>query len=306
MRRVGHISLDGQKTIGDLVQGYGDSGVLGAGTISKAVSIYREMLDAKATIFLGISGPMIPAGLRSVITDMIEEGYVDVIVTSGANIVHDMIESFGGSHIIGSFNVDDNELREKGIGRIGNVYTKISDFETFEKRVQDILSTIDEDRRSNLSIKELLWEIGKNIDDSESFLRTAYKKGVPVFSPGLIDSMLGLQLWFYSQENKIVLNVIKDMSELSDIVFASEKTGALILGGGVPKHYIMGANLLREGLDFAIQITLDRDDAGSLSGAKLEEGRSWSKTQEESKLVTVIGDCVVMLPMIFAALKEET
>ncbi len=305
MRQVDQISLKRQMTVSDIVKEYGDSGVLGAGAVSEAVSIYKEMLQDNTTIFLGISGPMVPAGLRAIITDMIEGGYVDAVVTSGANVVHDMIEAFGGSHYMGSFNVDDKQLRKEGIGRIGNVYTKIPDFETFEKRVQDILASIDMDRRGDLSIKELLWEIGKNLDDQGSFLRTAYKKGVPVFSPGLIDSMLGLQIWFFSQDNKIVLNVVKDMGELADMVFDAEKTGALFLGGGVPKHYIMGANLLREGLDYAIQITLDRREAGSLSGARLEEGRSWGKAQEKSRVVTVVGDCTVMLPIIFSALRGE-
>ncbi|MFQ5887842.1 MAG: deoxyhypusine synthase [Candidatus Hydrothermarchaeales archaeon] len=305
MKRVGHISLKRHMTIGDIIGEYGDAGVLGAGTLSKAVSIYKEMLQEKATIFLGISGPMVPAGLRTVITDMIKESYTDVVVTSGANVVHDMIEAFGGSHYLGSFNVDDRELRGEGIGRIGNVYTKTSDFETFEKRVQKILEEIDVGRRGNLSIKELLGEIGRNLDDNGSFLRAAYEKEVPVFSPGIIDSMLGLQLWFFSQEHKIVLNAVKDMGELADIVFNAEKTGAMFLGGGVPKHYIMGANLLREGLDYAIQITLDREEAGSLSGARLEEGRSWGKAQEKSRVVTVVGDCTVLLPMILSALREE-
>ncbi|MFQ5975683.1 MAG: deoxyhypusine synthase [Candidatus Hydrothermarchaeales archaeon] len=305
MKKVGQISLKEKMTISDIVGEFGDAGVLGAGTLSKAVSIYKEMLQEKATIFLGVSGPMVPAGLREVITDMIKDGYVDVVVTSGANVVHDMIEAFGGSHYVGRFNVDDTELRKKGIGRIGNVYTEASDFEIFEKRVQNILEEIDVDRKGNLSIKELLEEIGKNLDDDGSFLKAAYEKGVPVFSPGIIDSMLGLQLWFFSQENKIVLNAVKDMSELADIVFNAKKTGAMFLGGGVPKHYIMGANLLREGLDYAIQITLDRGEAGSLSGARLEEGRSWGKAQEKSRVITVVGDCTVLLPIIFSAIKEE-
>ncbi|MFQ6135871.1 MAG: deoxyhypusine synthase [Candidatus Hydrothermarchaeales archaeon] len=305
MKRVGQMALREGMTVAEIVEEYEKAGALGAGTIAKAMKIYRKMLRDEATIFLGISGPMVPSGLRGVITDMIEEGYVNVIVTSGANIVHDMIEAFEGSHYVGSFHVDDAELRRGGMGRIGNIYTKMSDFEAFEKRVQEILAAIDKDKRENLSIRELVWEIGKRIDDRGSFLRAAYENEVSIFSPGIVDSMLGLQLWFFSQENEIVLNALKDMSELADIIFNAKKTGAVFLGGGLPKHYIMGANLLREGIDYGIQITLDREEAGSLSGAKLEEGRSWGKAQAESEVVTIIGDCTVIFPILISALKEE-
>jgi deoxyhypusine synthase len=230
--------------------------------------------------------------------------YVHAIVTSGANVVHDLIEAFKGSHYIGEFYADDRELRRREIGRIGNVYARMKDFEVFEDKVQGILSEINEKKRKNLSVKELLWEMGARIG-GDSLLGTAYNLKIPIFSPALVDSMLGLQLYFFSQRNNIVLNSVKDMHDLVEMVFDAKKTGAIFLGGGVPKHYILGANLLRNGIDYGIQITMDREEAGSLSGAKLEEGISWGKAKVRGKLVSLVGDVTVLFPLLVASVKER-
>ncbi len=305
MRRVKQIKLEKGMSVNSLVRSYEDAGVLGAGDLGKAASIYEEMLNKKAKVFLGLAGPLVPSGLRRVITDMIKCGYVHVIVTSGANVVHDMIEAHQGGHYVGSFKVHDEDLKKKNVARIGNVFVEMEDFKVFEDKVQELLASIPEDKRCNLSIKELLWEIGSRLEDQESFLRTAWENQVPVFSPGIMDSMLGLQLFFFSQNNKLVLNSVKDMKDLTDEVFDAKKTGALLLGGGVPKHHIMVVNSLRDGMDYGIQITMDREEAGSLSGAKLEEGISWGKIRSRDTVATVIGDVTVILPMLVASLKER-
>ncbi len=298
------MKIRGIMSVNSLIHEYKKAGVLGAGSVAKAVDIFEEMIK-ESTVFLGMAGPLSASGLRGIVSELIRKGYVDAIVTNGANMVHDLIESFKGCHYVGDFTADDRKLKKKKIGRIGNIYTKIGNFETFEDKVQEMLGDISEEKRENISVKELLWEIGSRIDDEESILRNAYEKKVPIFSPALIDSMLGLQLYFFSQHNKIVLNSLKDMHDLVEMVFQSEKTGGVFLGGGVPKHYILGANLLKDGIDYGIQITMDRDEAGSLSGAKLEEGISWGKGRETGKFVSVVGDVTVLFPLIVAALMER-
>lgn len=305
MRKVAPIELRGKMSVGELIRQYERTGVLGAGAIAKAVAIYEEMLSERALVFLGLAGPLIPAGLRRVIADLIRSRMVHVVVTSGANVVHDMIEAFGGRHYVGSFNADDAALKKRGVGRMGNVYMSMDDFVVFEKRCQEILSNIEEERRLNLSVRELLVEIGAQLEDRDSFLRAAYESNTPVFSPAVTDSMLGLQLFFYSQEEKLLLNVLKDMKDIADLVFEAEKTGAIILGGGVPKHYILGVSTLRGGVDYAIQITADRGEAGSLSGAKLEEAISWGKAKEKGKLVSITGDATLLFPLLVAGVKER-
>ncbi len=305
MRRVKPIRLTEGISAGALVREYGNAGVLGAGDLGRAADILEEMVRREAKVFLGISGPLVPSGLREVIVDMIRNGYVHVVVTSGANVVHDMIEAFRGGHYVGSFDAADAELRKKEIGRIGNVYARASDFRTFETRVLKLLRGIPAEKRADLSARELLWEIGSRLKDEGSFLRAAWEKKVPVFSPALIDSMLGLQLFMFSQRERIVLNAVKDLRDIVDATFEARSTGALFLGGGVPKHYIMMANTLRNGLDYGVQITMDREEAGSLSGAKLEEGISWGKVKGSEKVASLVGDVTVLLPLLVAALKER-
>nr|WP_318526223.1 deoxyhypusine synthase family protein [Methanobrevibacter arboriphilus] len=157
------------------------------------------------------------------------------------------------------------------------------------------------DKHNIISIKDFLYEIGLLIEDENSILKVAAENNVPIFAPGLIDSMFGLQLWMFTQENNLVIDAIADMHDLSDIVFDSDAVGAVILGGGLPKHYCLASNLLKGGVDAAIQITMDRSETGSLSGAPLEEAKSWSKAKCGSNLVSVIGDVTIIFPLIYAA-----
>lgn len=301
------MELWGKMSVGELIRQYERTGVLGAGDMARAVAIYGEMLSEGALVFLGLAGPIIPAGLRRVISDLIRSRMVHAVVTSGGNVVHDMIEAFGGGgrHYAGSFNADDAALKKQGLGRMGNVYVAMEDFVVFEERCREIFSDLGGERRLNLSVRELLLEIGRRLEDRDSFLRAAYESGVPVFSPAVADSMLGLQLFFYSQEEKLLLNVLKDMKDIADLVFKAEKTGAIILGGGVPKHYILGVNTLRGGVDYAVQITADRGEAGGLSGAKLEEAVSWGKAKENGKLVSITGDATLLFPLLVAGVRER-
>ncbi|MEE8400593.1 MAG: deoxyhypusine synthase [Candidatus Hydrothermarchaeaceae archaeon] len=305
MKKVLQMQIKGGMSVDELIRVYKKSGVLGAGGVAQAADIIEEMIKKRATIFLGLSGPLVAAGLRSIITDSINSGYVNCVVTSGANVVHDMIESQNGSHYVGDFRADDRELTKKKIGRIGNIFTKESDFENFEDLMQNILGDISPDKGKNISIMELLWEIGSRTEDKKSFLRAAYKKNVPVFSPGLVDSVMGIQLFMFSQKNDFVLNATKDIKELVDMVFTAKKSGAIILGGGLPKHYILNANLLRKGIDYGVQITMDREEAGSLSGAKLEEGISWGKMKAKGRMASLVGDVTVLFPLLMAGIKER-
>ena len=243
-----------------------------------------------------------PGGLRKIIFDLINDGFVDVLITSGANITHDLVESFGGGHYRG-ISADDEELCQQGMGRIGDVYTKSHDFEVFEEKISEILSKIAE-KKKIISIREFLFEIGNMIEDENSILKIAAEKGVPIYAPGIIDSMLGLQLWMFTQDKELHLDAVGDMSELSDIVFDAKKVTAVLLGGGLPKHYALASNLLKGGVDAAIQVTMDRSETGSLSGAPLEEAKSWAKAKAGSNLVTVIGDVTIIFPMMVAGARE--
>jgi deoxyhypusine synthase len=297
------MEVKNKMTVLEIIKEMGKSGVLGAGRLFRATELLVNMWeDDDITVFLSTAGPMVPGGLRKIISDMIEDGYVDVLIMSGANITHDLLEAFGGRHYHG-IRDDDDELCKKGIGRIGDIYTKSEDFSNFEREITKILDEISK-KRNKFSIREFLLEIGDRIPDQNSILKTASKKNVPIYSPGLIDSMLGLQLWMFTQGQELCLDAVADMHELSNIVYGSNKVAAIILGGGLPKHYALASNLLKGGVDAAIQITMDRSEAGSLGGAPLEEAKSWAKAKAGSKLVTVIGDATIIFPLMVAGARE--
>ena len=255
--------------------------------------------DEDMNVFLSLGGPLIPGGMRNVVTKMINEGHVNLIVSSGANITHDLVEAFGWSHYRHE-GKDDEDLNAEGIGRIADINVGSDDFTIFENEIIKIFEKISQDKKV-VSIQELIYEIGLQVDDENSFVATAARNNVPIFAPGMIDSMLGLQLWIFSQDHDFTVSAAGDMPYLSDIVFESEKVGAVLLGGGLTKHYTLASNVITGGLDSAIQITMDRPEAGSLGGAPLEEAKSWAKAKCGSNLASVVGDVTVIFPLIYAA-----
>ncbi len=287
----------------ELVEQMGKSGVLGAGRMYRATKLLADVIkDEDTAVFLSIAGPLVPGGLRKIVRDMINDGLVDVMFTSGANLTHDLLMAFGGDHYRGIHD-NDEKLCEQGMGRIADLYTKSEDFEVFEKEIIEILSKISQ-KEKNLTIREFITALGNSVDDESSILYTAAKKGVPIYAPGMIDSMLGLQLFMFTQDHELCLDASGDMHELSDKVFESKKVATVILGGGLPKHYALASNLLKGGVDAAIQVTMDRGETGSLSGAPLEEAKSWAKAKAGSKLVTVVGDATIIFPIMVAGARE--
>lgn len=298
--KVNQINVTSDMKIVDLIDQFDKSGVLGAGRVGKACNILTEMIDDEdMKVFMSLGGPLIPGGMRNIVSQMIKNGHVDLIVSSGANITHDLLEAFGGSHYRHE-GKDDEELNEEGIGRIADINVGSDDFTVFESEITEIFEKISS-KKPHVSIQELLYEIGLLVDDENSFVATAAKNDVPIFAPGLIDSMIGLQLWIFNQDHDFVVDAVADMHYLSDIVFEAERVGAILLGGGLTKHYTLASNVIKGGLDAAIQITMDRPEAGSLSGAPLEEAKSWAKARCGSNLASVVGDVTVIFPLIYAA-----
>ncbi len=302
--KVNPINVTNDMKIIDLINQFDSSGVLGAGRVSRACNILADMIqDRDMNVFMSLGGPLIPGGMRNIVTNMINEGHVDLIVSSGANITHDLVEAFGGSHYRHEGR-DDEDLNADGIGRIADINVGADDFTIFETEIIKIFEKIASEKK-NISIQELLFEIGLLIDDENSFLAAAARNNVPIFAPGLIDSMMGLQLWIFNQDHDFVVDAVADMHYLSDIVFESEKVGAVLLGGGLTKHYTLASNVIKGGLDSAIQITMDRPEAGSLGGAPLEEAKSWAKAKCGSNLASVVGDVTVIFPLIYAGALDK-
>ena len=305
MKRVEQMRLRPGMTVGELAEEMRRAGVIGAGRVGKAVEIVAEMFsDPDYTTFITLSGPLVPSGMRLIFRDLIRDGYVDAVVTNGANMVHDIVEAMGRSHMVGEVDVDDAELLERGINRVYDIFIESDTWVALEGFVWGILDGLPEDRRVDVPFHGLLREIGLKLDDEGSILFTAARKGVPIFCPGLLDSMLGIPLWMYSKRSRLVINPLKDFDLLGDMIYEAKKTGAIILGGGMPKHHTQYMNTLREGLDAAIQISTARVEDGSLSGAPLKESVSWGKLKGD-KASTIFGDVTVVFPLIVAAALER-
>ena len=305
--RVTPIDIKDKDSITDLIAEFHSSGVFGPGRIAKAVDIYTEMIQQKSTVFLGIAGALVPGGMRKILTDMITEGMVDVIVSTGANVTHDLIEAFGGKHVRHVPYESDQELRDKSIDRIYDVFVADKSFMKLEDNLQPMFKEIWENNKDEtntlvISTCKLMELIGEKLDDENSFLKAAYDNKVPIYVPALSDSVLGLQLWLFSQLNRTLIDDMDDLGSIQRLAWDSEKAGAFFLGGGVPKNYIFQSRLMSpKTFDYAIQITMDRVETGGLSGASLEEAISWGKVNSGSKMINVVSDITIALPLIFHA-----
>jgi len=302
MKPVHHIKIKSKMTVSELVKEMESTNVVGSGRLGKAVSILEQMIkDKDCIIFLGIAGAMVPSGMREIMLDILESRYIDVFVTTGANLTHDLAESLGFSHYQGDENADDTGLYKRGLVRMydslmpAKVYEKMEDF--FEKNWKYF--------ESCTNIKKFLWTIGK-LTPKRSLLKICYEKKIPVFCPAISDSGIGLMVWGrLAKGRRINVNAFDDMKEIIDIAWTCRKAGVIYLGGGVPKNYIQQSMQFSKGAYYGIQITTDREEYGGSSGAKLKEGISWGKLKERARYIDVSCDVTIALPLMWAAVKER-
>jgi deoxyhypusine synthase len=296
MDKVRQLEIGRGMSVEALVNGMEHCG-FGARRLANACRIYEEMLSGEYEKFFALSGAMVPAGMRNIVSDLIRQGHINVLVTTGANLVHDIIESFG-FHCIGSAESDDVALRAEGVSRIYDVFLKDEDFIRFEELMQSILP----DASKTISGAELMKHLGSQISDSRSILRSAYDLGVPVFCPALSDSMIGLQAWLHSQSKRLTVDAFADIKHIIDICYESPRSGIVIIGGGVPKNFALQSMLVTpKSFNLAIQLTTDTPENGGLSGATLSEAISWGKISAGARYVTVYGDATITFPLMVAA-----
>lgn len=300
---VTQLHVKPKMTVNELVKAMGKAGAYNGGSLARAADIWEQMLrDGETTKFFGLAGAMVPAGMGGIVSDLIKGGHIDILVSTGANLTHDIIEAIGCRHFHGTAFCDDIELRHDEINRIYDVYLPNEAFEHFEEFMQGVFGELEPGL--TISISGLLEHIGKHA--KSGILHTAARKKIPVYNPAVQDSMIGLQYWLFSQTNKVTVDAFADMPALMDRCFTAKKAGAMLVGGGVPKNFILQSMLMTpNGFSYAIQLTGDRPDLGGLSGATLDEARSWGKITEEAQAVTVYGDATITLPVLTAAVMER-
>jgi len=270
-----------------------------ASKIGEGIEIIRKMKNEKVTIFFTFTANMVASGLRSIFAKLCEKKFIDVIITTGGAIEHDFIRSFK-PYYIGDFNVDDAKLHERHMNRIGNIIVPTERYVFFEKKMQKIFEKIYKNSKITTP-SEIARILGIEENDKNSFLYWSAKNGIPVFSPGITDSAIGLQAYFFKQDHPdFMIDVTGDMKKLADIVLNAEKTGGIILGGGISKHHAIGANVVRGGMDYAVYVTTSSPFDGSLSGARTNEGISWGKIKHKARHVTIDGDATIVFPLLIS------
>ena len=311
---IQHLDLNETKSLFDLVQAFQHTSFQSR-NVYKCFEVFRKMLDDPACIiFFGLSGAMIPGGMRRVIRDMIEKRLIDVIVSTGANIFHDLFESFGYRHYVGSEEGDDDALRKH---RIVRVYDALMDDHEINQVIH-LLSKIPEELEEKVvSSRRYLEVLGRRIKDEGSILKTASRCGVPVFIPALSDSSIGIGLTFLHLRKKtpsegLLIDQIRDSFEVAQLKKMASITGAIYIGGGVPKNYIQQLGPVSEllfqkksGHQYAFQVTTDDPKWGGLSGCTFEEAKSWGKIEKGSSYAAVYMDATVALPLLVGAILQE-
>ena len=309
---VEHMRINGKLSVDELIRQFNNSGSFGAGRLSTACDIYEQMVrDEECTISLALSGAVVPAGMRSLIADLIREKLVDIVVSTGANMVHDAIEAVGGHHYKGHWNVDDQMLYKLNVYRIYDVFVSEEDFLNLDHKLTDMYAEIAAERHGRgISSREFAWEIGKRLTDPDSILRAAYESNVPIFLPALRDSEFGYAYWLHGLKkdfkDMLVVDAFKDVPEIIQIFKRSNRNGMLVIGGGVPRNTVQSAALAtKKGMDYAVIITMDRPEIGGLSGSTPEEAVSWGKVKGNAGKVMVISDAMIAFPIMVASVVER-
>ncbi|KAK9245607.1 Deoxyhypusine synthase [Lipomyces tetrasporus] len=262
--------------------------------------------DEKCTVFLGYTSNLISSGLRSTLRYLAQNRHISAIVTTAGGIEEDLIKCLAPTYL-GDFTLPGAALREQGMNRIGNLLVPNDNYCLFEEWIIPIFDKMLEEQEAD---PELVWSpskviarLGKEINNEESVLYWAYKNDIPVFCPALTDGSIGDMLFFHTfraSPKQLKIDIVSDIRRINSMSMAAAKAGMIILGGGLVKHHIANACLMRNGADFAVYINTGQEFDGSDAGARPDEAVSWGKIKAEAKSVKVYADATIVFPLIVA------
>jgi deoxyhypusine synthase len=273
--------------------------------------IWEKMLADDCTIFLGMAGALSAGGLRMVVSYLIANRYIDCLVSTGANLYHDLHETRGRHHYLGSPHEDDAALQAEHIDRVYDTYAKEDEFCENDEWIAAFALTLE--RRPHTS-REFLYKLGEYLwkeTGQDGILTAAYRANIPIFCPAIADSSIGMGLSQARHRDASAghIDVIGDIVESANVVIRHPRTASVVLGGGTPKNFINQASVQAEFFDdrigghrYALQIVTDVPHFGGASGSSLEEARSWGKLATDAEQVTVHSDATIALPLLVSAL----
>jgi deoxyhypusine synthase len=279
--------------------------------LATAHRVWEKMLEDDVTIFLGMAGALSAGGLRLVIAHLIANRYVDCLVATGANLYHDLHETRGQHHYVGSPHADDAALAEERIDRVYDTLASEEEFVANDIWIADFATTLEP---RAYTTREFLYQLGAHLwttTGRDGILTAAYRANVPIFCPAIADSSIGMGLSQARQKDPRFghVDVIGDIVESANIVIRRPRTASVVLGGGTPKNFINQASVQAEfyspevgGHRYALQIVTDVPHFGGASGSSLEEAQSWGKLATDSAKVSVQADATIALPLLATAL----
>ena len=316
------LSLEGRGDVAAMLDNVFAKSGFNARRLGEAGQIFSRMLNDNATVTLTLAGAMTPIGMSGVIISLIEHGFIDMIISTGANLYHDLHRPYGMPMVQGSPHVDDNELADVGVARIYDAF--ISDEDTLTATDRVILRAMREfDTTEPFSSAKLHYALGQSVartaeHPEKSLLVAAAKHEVPVYTSSPGDSSIGMNLIVPQLFGKPVnLNPILDVIETAAIVRSADRNGVIEIGGGSPKNFYLQTQPTlhqilmdpsRGGHDYFIQLTTDSPHWGGLSGATPSEARSWGKLKDAHRNNVVVYSCAsITFPLLaqYALLRNE-
>lgn len=273
----------------------------------------------KTTIFLGYTSNLISSGLRDTLRYLVQHKLVSGIVASAGGIEEDLIKCLAPTYM-GDFALPGKGLRDKGMNRIGNLLVPNDNYCKFEEWIVPVLDKVLEEQEESMkklgseglnADSDAIWtpsrlidRLGKEINDESSVLYWAHKNNIPIFCPALTDGSIGDMLFFHTfkaSPQRFRLDIVSDIRKINSMSMEASHAGMIILGGGLIKHHICNACLMRNGADYAVYINTGQEFDGSDAGARPDEAVSWGKIKSDAKQVKVYADVSVVFPLIVAA-----
>ncbi|KAL0479023.1 hypothetical protein AKO1_007885 [Acrasis kona] len=255
----------------------------------------------KCKIFLGYTSNLISAGVREIIRYLVEHKMVDVIVTTAGGIEEDFIKCMADTYL-GAFDLKGEMLRSKGINRTGNLLVPNDNYCKFEDWIMPILTQMLKEQKENGTLwspSKMIDRLGKEINHTDSVYYWAHKNNIPVYCPALTDGSLGDMIYFHSFKHPgLIVDIASDIRSINMQAVHAKRTGMIILGGGVVKHHINNANLMRNGADHTVLINTGQEFDGSDSGARPDEAVSWGKIRLTGSSVKVYADASLVFPIL--------
>lgn len=305
-RHVRDIKITETTSIKEIFNELAQSGGFESVNLSQGLDILSSMISDKNCLkFVSFVGAIISTGLRGIIKDMIKNNWFNVAITTCGALDHDIARHFSQYHE-GSFTMDDSELADQHIHRLGNVLVPMESYgPLIEEKMQEFLLEEYQKGVREMSTADICKMIGSHLGE-DSFLYWATKNDVNVIVPGIMDGAVGSQIWLFIQNHHdFKLNLIRDADLLSGLIFKAQRSGALMIGGGISKHHTLWWNQYRDGLDYALYITTAQEFDGSLSGALVREAISWGKVTQKAKQATIHAEATTILPFLYAALLSK-